>query len=285
MSTSTTPVITEPSSQQRSSHAAADQFQSSVHIWLDGIEKPLALLKKDSMTTPSMPYFRAPFQSTQPKATSHSYFLRRGSSKSITTRKRKIPMDEEDDSRNHGVERRGSGRINTSKTRKATTCPQEGNQSEIHNKRNQAPRQPRCRGRPSKNATTTGPRRVLGDIDDTEGDASEGAGANLPLRNDRIILGNSEIPQVLPSLSPTRTGTTRTSSRSSSSLLKRIKRENLVNLSPVIEFKTVAKAKEYLPSQVQSLWRDRISSLVHETRVVPPQLKVSGELSPSLRPF
>jgi hypothetical protein len=74
-----------------------DQPHSSVHIWLDGIEKPLALLRKASTTIPCMTHFRAPLRSTQPGATPHSYFLRRRPFGSITTRKRKIPMDEEGD--------------------------------------------------------------------------------------------------------------------------------------------------------------------------------------------
>jgi hypothetical protein len=64
-------------------------------------------------------------------------------------------------------------------------------------------------------------------------------------------------------------------SRSSPSRVKGIKRENFVNLSPSINFETVAEGKKHWPLYIRDLWRDRISSLVHETKVVPPQLKVS----------
>jgi hypothetical protein len=94
---------------------------------------------------------------------------------------------------------------------------------------------------------------MLNDIGDAEEDAWEGSGANLPLRNDHFVLGNKESLQVLPCLPHVpelpgpRVGRHLHDSKGS-------KRETLDNLSPVIEFETVANPRKYLPSQFQSVW-------------------------------
>ena len=89
-------------------------------------------------------------------------------------------------------------------------------------------------------------------LKNTEGNVIEDSKTYLSLRSDRIILRSREIPQVLPSRSPTHTEITRTSNRSSPSRFRGIKKENLMNPNPVVDFETVTEAKKYLPSRLQS---------------------------------
>ena len=235
------------------SHAPTEQ-SSIVHIWLDGIENPLPSPTKRRLTRS-----RIPLQSRQARLTPSPRCI---PLESVSTQKRKRPIDE-DNSNNHGLEPRRSVRIKQT-------------EDQSHS-RPQPNLQTRRRGRSLKHASTTTGRPKTGSLDDPEGDGLADKEAVLPLRNDRAILGNTEVPSFPPPLpSPTRTGTTRTSSRSSPSRVKGIKRECLANLIPAITFETIREGKKHWPLHVQKLWTDRISSLVHETKVVPPQLKVSA---------
>ena len=180
--------------------------------------------------------------------------------------------------KNRGVEPRRSERVH--KLRKKASSPQEGEQSHSASRNTgvETRQQSRPRGRPPKNALSTAPRRPLDGTDEAEGVASGNMETNLPFGNDRAIPEIGEIPYFPPPPSPTRTGTTRTSDRVLPSRVKGIKRDHLVNLSPTIKFETVAEGKKHWPSHVQTLWRDQVSSLVHETRVVPPRLKAGVPL-------
>jgi hypothetical protein len=237
-----------PSITDKSRENHPPEKPSLVDTWLDGLPR-LSPLQKDATTT----RVRDPLQSTQPRST----ILRRASA-----RKRKRAMNE-DESNNYGSEPRRSCRI------KVTRKTEKPGRSDNHSHSALQPR-PKRPSPGTASAITTQP--VL-DRDDKQN--SDNVPTNLPLRNERIILGNTSTPEFPPPSSPTRTETTKTSSRSSPSRLKGVKRENLVNLSPAIKFETVAEGKKHWPPHIQDLWRDRVSSLVHETKVVPRQLKVS----------
>jgi hypothetical protein len=232
---------------------------SSVEVWLDGVAGPSQT--PDDAAITRVVHARAPLRSTQPRSTAILPCI----SNFARAQKRKREMDE-DDGNNHGSEPRRSGRIKI--TRHTERPSQRDDRS--HNLPQTKPNQ-RRRGSPQKTASKTTRPAILNHADEMESVDLQG---DLPLRNDRVILGSTTSPG-FPPPSPTRTETTKTSSRSSPSRVKGVKRENLVSLSPTIKFETVPEAKKHWPPHIQDLWRDRVSSLVQENKVVPPQLKVS----------
>jgi hypothetical protein len=247
--------------QQRKEDVVLAGKISSVEIWLDGLETRLPL--REEPTRSCLTGSRAPLGLTQPKLTPHSHFLRR-QPEFVCGQKRKRSMD----GGNHDsvVEPRRSCRIN--KSHMLAGRPQEDGRShsEGENARDRMSL-PRRRGKTPKNASRT---TAVAGLVETKSDTLENT--TLPLRDTPNILGGPALP---PPLSPTRSGTTRTSG-SSPSRANRIKRDHLMNCTPQIKFETIAEAKKHLPHHVMQIRKDILSPLLHEQRIVPPVLKVSA---------
>ena len=235
------------------SHGLAKQ-SLSVAIWLDGLATPSPAPERATIT-PTKPS-RAPLQSTQSKLTSTLERI----PKNTAVTKRKRPMD--DESNDYGSRPRRSDRVRMA----GKTGTPLLSDSQNHSGPQSRP-QERRRDSPPETFTTTPPRTMIDYPKETEGSYFR---SNLPVRSDRMLIENTTTPAFPPSQSPSKT-----SSRSSPSRFRGIKRESLMNLIPAIKFETVPEGKNHWPAHIQNLWRDCVSSLVHETKVVPSQLHVS----------
>lgn len=245
--------------QSSDSNAFRPHF-SPVHEWLRGLSTPLPHC---------LPCAKKPLRSTQPRVTPYFPSISKGTSRSAADLKRKRMMDE-DDAGKRRVQPRRSDRKRTARETIGGHKEDDPSQDVPRNERGQRVPQARGQGRPAKSKAPT-----LTRLDEIEGDVfSATAQTSVPSEIDQTIPGIHAIADSSLPSSLSRTGTTRTSGRLSPSKIKGIKREYLEYLSPAITFETVAEGKKHWPVQIRTLWRDRISTLIHETKVVPPKLKV-----------
>lgn len=221
---------------QPSDSDAFEPSLSTVYNWLRGLSTP---------SPHCLPLANKPLRSTQPRATPQS----------AAEPKRKRSMDEEDVENRHARLRRSD---RNKKPREMVRGDKQDNPTPNVPRNQRGPTLPQALGHGSP---TKGLAPALTRRDETEGELSSVSG--LEATADRSL-----------QYTLSHTATTKSSGRLSPSKIKGIRREYLEHLNPSITFETVAEGKKRWPTQIQILWRDQISSLVHETRVVPPGLKV-----------
>jgi len=233
----------------------------SIHNWLREIS---------TSPSPSSSHAKKPLQSIQPRVTAHFPSSTETTSKVPVIHWRKRKMNQDDTERPDLGPRR-SKRIGTPRqqigARRTEAEPSE-DMAQINQQ--QSISQARRQGQSTKGKvlSTTHVHATDGDVFPAQ------SRMDLSLETNPFVSGLHATTDTSFPLSSSYTVTTKTSGRSSPSKFKAPRREHLEYLSPAITFETIAAAKNHWPNHIATLWKDRISTLIHDTKVIPSGLKV-----------